>query len=211
MSEVGSQIGNRLKAMRKGRGWTLQQLSRRSNVSISALSKIENSQVAASFDTLLKIAGGLDTTFEALLGQGAAPPVGRLVTTRKGQGVVFQTDRYVYEVMSSELRQKRIIPLRMQVNARSIGDGDMWSSHDGEEFIYILKGPIALHTEFYEPLRLETADSAYFDSRMRHAFVNLGRRPAEVLSICASKGLLLPGVDEATEESAPPRMVKVAG
>lgn len=211
MSGVGSHIGSRIKAQRKEREWTLQQLSVRSGVSISALSKIENSQVAASFDTLLKIAGGLDTTFESLLGQGVAPPVGRLVTTKKGKGEVFDTGRYRYEVMSSELRQKRIIPLYMQVKARNIGDHDEWSSHDGEEFIYVLKGPIALHTEFYEPMRLETGDSAYFDSQMRHAFVNLGRSAAEMLSICYSSGLLFPEPNAGSEEGKRRRMVKVIG
>lgn len=211
MSEVGNHIGSQIKALRKERGWTLQKLSGHSGVSISALSKIENSQVAPSFDTLLKIASGLDTTFEALLGQGVAPPVGRLVTNKKGQGVFFETSRYLYEVMSSELRQKRIIPLHMLVKARSIGEDDVWSSHDGEEFIYVLKGPIELHTEFYEPLRLDTGDSAYFDSQMRHAFVNLGRGPAEMLSICYSSGLDFPDAEDGSDENGGRRMVKVTG
>ncbi|MCP4382415.1 MAG: helix-turn-helix domain-containing protein [Hyphomicrobiales bacterium] len=211
MSEVGSQIGGRIKALRKDRGWTLQELGRRCGVSISALSKIENAQVTASFDTMLKIAGGLDITFETLLGQGTASPVGRLVTNRKGEGVHFETDGYVYEVMSSELRRKRIIPLHMQVKARNIGEIDTWSSHDGEEFIYVLKGPIELHTEFYEPVRLETGDSAYFDSQMRHTFVNLGRGSAEMLSICYSSGLLFPDPGEAAEGNKDRPMVKVTG
>ena len=211
MSDIGSHIGSRIKAIRKERGWTLQELSGRSKVSISALSKIENSQVAASFDTLLKIAHGLNTTFETLLGEGVASPVGRLTTTKKGRGVFFETDRYLYEVMSSDLRRKHVIPLHMQVKARKIGEPETWSSHDGEEFIYVLKGPIELHTEFYEPLRLETGDSAYFDSRMRHAFVNLGRHPADMLSICYGDGLLFPDPDEPSEGSRVRRMVKVTG
>ena len=41
-----------------------------------------------------------------------------------------------------------------------------WSSHEGEEFILVLKGLVELHTEFYEPARLEAGDSAYIDSGM---------------------------------------------
>ena len=78
--------------------------------------------------------------------------------------------------MSGELRQKHMIPLHMEVKATELADPAEWSSHEGEEFIYILSGSIELHTEFYEPLRLDSGDSAYFDSQMRHTFVNLGTR-----------------------------------
>jgi transcriptional regulator with XRE-family HTH domain len=204
----GAHIGARIKALRRERGWTLQELGRRADVSISALSKIENSVVSASFDTLLKIARGLDASFETLLDETAPGPASRLTTTRAGAGLPFETDRYSYRVMSGEIRQKHMIPLHMEVKARSISDTTEWSTHEGEEFIYILRGPIELNTEFYEPLRLETGDSAYFDSQMRHTFVSLGEGPGEMLSICFSRGLFFP--DPIGEEGAP-RMVKIGG
>lgn len=204
----GAPIGARIKALRRERGWTLQELGRRADVSISALSKIENSVVSASFDTLLKIARGLDASFETLLDETAPGPASRLTTTRASAGLPFETDRYRYRVMSGEIRQKHMIPLHMEVKARSLSETGEWSTHAGEEFIYILRGPIELHTEFYEPLRLETGDSAYFDSQMRHTFLSLGEGPGEMLSICFSRGLFFP--DPISEEGAP-RMVKVGG
>jgi len=203
-----AQIGARIKALRRDRDWTLQELGRRADVSISALSKIENNVVSASFDTLLKIARALDASFETLLDEGAPGPASRLTMTRADAGLPFETDRYRYRVMSGEIRQKHMIPLHMEVKARSPLEATEWSSHEGEEFIYILRGPIELHTEFYEPLRLETGDSAYFDSQMRHAFVSLGEGPGEMLSICFSRGLFFP--DPVGGEGTP-RMVKVGG
>lgn len=187
----GGRIGARIKALRRERGWTLQELGRRSEVSISALSKIENNVVSASFDTLLKIARALDASFETLLDEGAPGPASRLTSTRADAGLPFETDRYRYRVMSGEIRQKHMIPLHMEVKARELPDLAEWSSHEGEEFIYVLRGPIELHTEFYEPLRLETGDSAYFDSQMRHTFV-CGKGVGEMLSICFSRGLYFP-------------------
>ena len=206
----GSQIGMRIRALRRERGWTLQELGGRADVSISALSKIENSVVTASFDTLLKIARALDASFETLLDEKAPGPASRLTSTRAGAGLPFETDRYRYRVMSGEIRQKHMIPLHMEVKARTISNIDQWSTHEGEEFVYILRGPIELHTEFYEPLRLETGDSAYFDSQMRHAFVNLGKGTGEMLSICFSRGLFFPDPVGGAGEGEP-RMVKVGG
>ena len=93
-SQPGNQLGERLRRLRKQTGWTLQELSRHSGVSLSTLSKIENSQVAPTFDTLVKAARGLGIGFEALLAEPAPtepPPVisrpaaGRLMVTRAGR------------------------------------------------------------------------------------------------------------------------------
>jgi len=192
------EIGQRINALRSDRQWTLQALSRRSKVSISALSKIENAQVAASFDTLLRIARGFGLGFDAMLNVASARrplarrPATRFTLTRSGAGLFFSTDMYEYEVHSAELRQKHMIPLHMEVKARQLSDLTRWSSHEGEEFIYVLKGRIELHTEFHAPALLDAGDSAYIDSKMRHAFLNRGRGKAEMLSLCFSREVKLP-------------------
>ena len=64
---ASDKLGERLRRLRKEAGWTLQDLARRSGVSLSTLSKIENAQVAPTFDTLVKAAHGLGIGFETLL------------------------------------------------------------------------------------------------------------------------------------------------
>lgn len=185
MNLTGREIGERIKALRKERGWTLQELSRRSGVSLSSLSKIENAQVAASFDTLVKVAQGFGMSFEAFLNQAASEPLGgRLTVTRAKDAVGFSTAAYDYHVHTNVLRRKHMIPLIMNVKARRPEDIANWSSHEGEEFIYIIRGKVALHTKFYEPVILAVGDSAYIDSKMPHMFLNRGRGPALMASIC---------------------------
>jgi len=196
MDLTSAQIGERLRLLRKERGWTLQELSRRAGVSLSAVSKIENAQVAPTFDTLVKVARGLGMGFDALLDQvsvgepGALPRGGgRLSVTRKNDAVGFSTSMYEYHVHASGLRRKYMTPLIMAVKARREGDGTTWSSHEGEEFIFVIKGRIALHTEFYEAVTLEQGDSVYFDSGMSHMFLNAGRGEALMASICYSNAV----------------------
>ena len=157
----GEQLGERLRRLRKEAGWTLQDLSRRSSVSLSTLSKIENAQVAPTFDTLVKAAKGLGIGFEALLSEPAAtePPVlttrlpttrrasGRLMVTRASEAVAFSTPMYEYKVHANALRRKFMTPLIMEVKARRLEDVTSWSSHEGEEFIFVMRGTIELHTE----------------------------------------------------------------
>lgn len=62
---------------------------------------------------------------------------------------------------------------------------------EGEGYIYVLSGSIEMHTEFYEPVRLDVGDSAYIDSGMRHAFASLGPEDARILSVCLADSPLL--------------------
>lgn len=183
-------IGPRVRALRKSRNWTLEALSHNSGVSFSTISKLENNQVAATFDTMVKVAAALGLTFDELLKPPERPQVvGRRSITRAGCGLKFSTPNYDYDVHAPELKQKRIIPLVMEVKNRTVTPAEEWSSHEGEEFIYVLDGSIELHTEFYEPVLLDRGDSAYIDSAMAHAFVNVGEGKAEMLSICLSNHL----------------------
>jgi len=190
-SEAELTFGGRIKVMRRNQKWTLEQLSAKSGLSISALSKIENGQVSASFDTIVKIAHAFGRSFGEII-QPASPrvsPAGRRTSTRAGQGLKFHTSSYDYDVHSAELTRKGMIPLVMRIRARTVMPLDEWSSHDGEEFIYVTAGTVDLHTEFYAPLRLSTGDSAYIDSTMRHSFVSVGERDAALLSICMTERL----------------------
>lgn len=199
---AGDQLGERLRRLRKEAGWTLQDLARRSGVSLSTLSKIENAQVAPTFDTLVKAAHGLGIGFETLLTQAAAEPPapaakragGRLMVTRQEDSVGFSTPMYEYRVHANGLRRKYMTPLIMEVKARMLDEATNWSSHEGEEFIFVLSGAIELHTEFYEPVRLDAGDSAYIDSDMAHMFLNVGEGEARVASICYSDAIDGPGL-----------------
>ena len=199
----GEQLGERLRRLRKEAGWTLQDLSRRSGVSLSTLSKIENAQVAPTFDTLIKAAKGLGIGFEALLSEPAAtePPApttrrasGRLMVTRASEAVAFSTPMYEYKVHANALRRKFMTPLIMEVKARRLEDVTSWSSHEGEEFIFVMRGTIELHTEFYDPVQLNTGDSAYIDSGMAHMFLSIGPGNASIASICHSDEIDGPGL-----------------
>ncbi|WP_410014585.1 helix-turn-helix domain-containing protein [Sodalis sp. C49] len=189
-------FGKRIKAMRVERRWTLEQVAKNCGVSISTLSKIENGQVSASFDTITKIANAFDLSFSDLFRQNASsaanarPPVaGRRTVTRAGEGLVFTNAHYIYNVHAEELTHKGMIPIVMQITAREAPPQDQWSCHEGEEFIYAISGTTILHTAWYAPLCLLPGDSAYIDSSMPHAFVTQGEQDASILSICLTDKL----------------------
>jgi transcriptional regulator with XRE-family HTH domain len=191
--EAGSmelnQIGMRLKEIRRTLDQTLAQVSKSTGVSISNLSKIENSQISPSFDIMKRICDGLGVPIEDFVRPGTKSVVsGRKTTTRRDEGDLFTSGQYDYRAHSSELSRKAMVPLEILVRARSVGEFDHWSQHRGEEFVYVLSGAIEVHTEHYAPFRLDRGESAYFDSSMRHVYISVSPENARVLSVSHDPG-----------------------
>ncbi len=177
-------IGERLREQRRKRGLSLQDVAAGTDLSASWLSRIENGQSRVPYDTLKRICNALGLSLEDVIrpdhGTFAS---GRRAVTKLGDATPFASDQYAYLAHASDLSQKTMIPLEMVVKARSPDDFDHWSSHEGEEFVYVISGAIEVHTQVYGPTRLEAGESAYFDSGMGHVYVSVGRKDARIISV----------------------------
>jgi DNA-binding NtrC family response regulator len=67
--ELHLTIGRNIRELRKGRGLTLKQMSRRTNLSVSLLSQIERAESQASLSSLLRVATALDVRMAELFGE----------------------------------------------------------------------------------------------------------------------------------------------
>jgi Predicted transcriptional regulators len=183
-------LGMRLKRIRTDSGLTLQQVSARTQVARSTLSKIENGQLSPTYDILQKIARGMEIDIVELFSANKAdtPPARRSITKSR-MGKKLATNEYLYEALATDLKHKQIFPLRTKIMARTFEEFGGWVRHDGEEFIFVLSGMVKVFTEFYTEEILKPGDSIYFDSRMGHACVSVGEETAEVLWICTQISL----------------------
>ncbi|MCW4151892.1 XRE family transcriptional regulator [Halomonas sp. 18H] len=182
-------LGERLREIRQANDWTLSDVSQRTGLARSTLSKIENGQTSPTFAAVQKLIGGLGIDLPQLLSQppGKARTMGRRDLTRSGAGQLHPTPTYEHELLSCEMAQKRMIPFKTVVRARRFDDFQQWVRHDGEEFLMILEGEVHLYSEFYEPVLLVKGDSIYFDSDMGHALVSVSAEDAIVLSVCTPR------------------------
>jgi mannose-6-phosphate isomerase-like protein (cupin superfamily) len=157
---------------------------------VPVLSKIENNQSGISFETAMKIMGSLSLSLDELTGakRPPAPVSGRRAVNPAGTALTIPSMARSYEFFATELRQKLMVPMITTVDARSLADWGPFSRHEGEEWIYVLSGSMALHTEFYAPLVMKPGDSVYIDAGMGHAMVALEDMQARVLSVYAGTG-----------------------
>jgi transcriptional regulator with XRE-family HTH domain len=181
------QLGQRVREIRLSQNLTLEGASQRTGLARSTLSKIENEQISPTFTAVTKLVNGLGIDIPQLFTQPSEKKAasGRRAITRQGEGRIHPTPTYEHELLATELSGKKMVPYRATVFARSFEDYQDWVRHEGEEFMLVLSGRVALYTEFYQVAELDEGDSAYYDAEMGHVLVSLSEEDAVVLWVTA--------------------------
>jgi transcriptional regulator with XRE-family HTH domain len=183
-------LGRILKELRSNRNWTLREMSERSGIPVSTLSKGENDRLTLTYDKLLQLSERLHVPIGELFAE--AEPAEEGVTARRSIGrledaIRVTTPNYDYYYLCTELRRKRMVPILTRIRAKSLAEFGDLVSHHGEEYIHVLEGTIVVHTEFYDPVTLEAGEAIYIDSNMGHAYVAADDcEEALVLGVCSS-------------------------
>ncbi len=174
-------VGTKIREARKDQNLTLRDLSERSGLSVSQLSKLENGKARLTVDIALVIAGVLHVPVASFLFRPKPGMQARRSITRAGSGVIHEGNAMEFEVLCSDFRDKANIFWRVTLHAHSFEENGGWRSHSGEEFIHVLSGRLELHTIHYDPTVLQPGDSILFDGEMQHAYVALGDDPVIML------------------------------
>lgn len=198
----GSAIASILKTLRTRAGLTTSKLAERSDVSMSTISKIESGQLSPGYETILRLSLGLEVDVAELFNPSPRGlSSGRRGVTRRGQGMILESPRYIYEALAADVSNKEFLPLFTIIKPGGQFDPLDMPAHEGEEFIYVCSGEVTLHSEHYEPLVLEPGDSVYFDSRGGHVLVGSETEETRILWICSHRDALRVAHDSAGPSS----------
>ena len=161
-------VGARLRRMRLRKGYSLSQVARAAGVSVGFLSALEREQMTASVATLRRLARFYRMNILALFNPSDANP-GRVKPAERkvldaGPGVRMELLAWGNTLMEPHLF--RIAP--------SAGSGESYA-HDGEEFLYILKGKLEISLPNGEIQQLEEGDSFYFREHQRAPLERSGK------------------------------------
>src|SRR5688500_12831906 len=152
-------LGSLLRGLRSRNNWTLKEMSERSGIPVSTLTKVEHDRLTLTYDKLQQLSQRLGMRMSELFAekpQGSdAPVTARRSIGRMDQAIRVTTPNYDYHYLCPELRRKRMIPVVTIVRAKTVEQFGDFVRHSGEEYIYVLAGRIEVHTEFYDPVVLE--------------------------------------------------------
>ena len=78
-----------------------------------------------------------------------------MAVMRGSEAVPLDAGPYVYEPITTRLKDALIDATLVTVVARDPGAFEAPIRHAGEELVHVLSGAVELHTDLYAPIRLE--------------------------------------------------------
>ena len=184
-------LGSVMRKLRARQGWTLKEMSARSGIPMSTLSKVEHDRLTLTYDKLQQLSQRLNIRMSDLFAENEGA-LEQPVTARRSIGAIesavrVNTPNYDYFYLCTELRRKLMIPIITRIRAKSIEEFGALVRHPGEEVVFVLEGRIEVHTAHYDPVVLEEGESIYIDSTMGHAYLaGEGCTEAVVFGVCSS-------------------------
>ncbi|MDQ0790812.1 helix-turn-helix domain-containing protein [Streptomyces sp. B3I8] len=174
-------VGPRLRALRRQGRATLDDISERSGISSSTLSRLESGQRKFTLDLLLPLAVVHGLPLDELVG---APPTGdprlhlRPVAV-PGQG---QTVLPLVRHSGGPHVHKHVLPVRATTATRQ-----SLHAHAGYSWVYVMRGRLSI-TAGSRRVVLVAGEATEFDTRLPHSLSNADEQPVEFLSVFGAQG-----------------------
>jgi DNA-binding transcriptional MerR regulator/quercetin dioxygenase-like cupin family protein len=167
-------VGQHLRRLRQKGGHSLARVARAVEVSVGFLSGLERGQMTASVSTLRRLARFYKVNILSLFDPSESNP-----------GVVHPSERKVMEA-GKGVRMELLSWGNTQMEphlfciAPEAGSGASYA-HEGEEFLFVLKGELEISLDGGDTKVLRQGDSFYFQSSTEHRWRNSGKKEAQVL------------------------------
>ncbi len=182
-------IGKRIRALRRRKEWTLQDLAANCGLSVGFLSQVERGISSLSIVSLQAISKSLDVFPSELFLKQEAPLLTEneevSLVTKAGDQLHIQIGNYpiTYQYLSGEFPNRIIEVL---INEFPANYRHPLAPHKGEEFGYVLEGHLTLKIEEDE-YSLEPGDSYHFLASKPHSYQTSEKQGAKVLIATTQK------------------------
>jgi transcriptional regulator with XRE-family HTH domain len=185
-------VGARLRDIRRRREMTLERLSELTGISISSLSRIENTRLGVTVEKVEILARALDGPPETLVArERRGGSLGPRPKARRPGGHRFMVDRarerhsrldreLSIEYLFDRDADRSLYCFHVTVQAISVWESE-FVRHPGEKIIYVTHGAAIVYCEGHAPIILESRDSRYLDANVWHSVVAVNDAPAELL------------------------------
>ena len=175
-------LGRKLRELRQQKDWSLAELSKRSGVALSSLSRIETGRMTGTLESHIQVARAMGVRLAELYA-GLDPLGGPLLEVhRKGEpGEKVQAGKASLTPLTGASLQKRMLGVILTLAPRQTTRRDRGPA-GGEEFLYVLKGTLDLVVG-QEKSRLGPGDSAYYQTSLPHQLTNPGATAAQALRV----------------------------
>ncbi|MFZ5546326.1 MAG: helix-turn-helix domain-containing protein [Pseudomonadota bacterium] len=189
--DVEAVIARRLKELRCTRGWSLEDLARRSGVSRAMISRIERQDSSPTAGLLARLCDALGITLSTLMTEAQAP---RHHVSRCAQQLQWRDPQtgYVRRMVSPPGAEgdAEIVAIDLPAGARVPYPAETGAAH--EQQVLVLQGRLRLKMGA-DTLELQPGDCARMALDQGHVFENPTGRTTHYLVVVRRAGPHLPG------------------
>ena len=179
--------GEKIKTLREEKKIDLMDLAQNVNLDKEQLEGIENCKVAPSLGVLTKLARALGVRLGTFLDDQVRTGA---VISRKGDeeasmsmstSEVNKNEKLAFFSLAREKADRNMEPFLVEIKP-GIPSNPFASTHEGEEFMYVLEGSIKVAYGKDEHI-LKVGDSIYLDSIVKHQVYSANDDTAKVLAV----------------------------
>jgi len=182
-------IGDKIKRLRESKNLSVDEMVERTGLNIAQITRIESNEELPSLAPLIKIARVLGVRLGTFLDdqQELGPVVCRKIDRTDDKGISFSNNARTdhknmsYFALSQDKSGRHMEPFLIDVMPAK-GESFDFSSHEGEEFIFVMEGVIEINYG-QDTYLLKEGDSIYYDSIVAH-HVHAGEdNPAKIIGV----------------------------
>ena len=185
--EKNKEFASKIKSIRERQNMTIEELAENSGVKLDVLKAMEDGEVIPSLTPLTKMARALGVRLGTFLDD--TPQIGPVVTRAgkptnslyfSGREDVTNASNLEFHSLGSGKIDRNIDPFIIDI-AYEPGEKEL-SSHEGEEFIYVLEGEIEV---IYgkDTFTIGEGDSIFYDSVVPHHLHATGKKESKILAV----------------------------
>ena len=180
-------LGERVKLTREKFNISVDELADRSGINAETIKKIEQGDLAPYLNPLIKIARALGVRLGTFLDD--KEQIGPVITKKEDmdrverfRGIDSENERNrTFFSLALNKTSRHMEPFIVELSPAD-GESRKLSSHEGEEFIYVLEAQIEV---IYgkDSFTLNTGESIYYDSIVEHDILAAGNNPAKIIAV----------------------------
>ena len=164
-------LGQRIRKIRREKGITLVEISKKTGVAQATLSRIETGTMMGTIESHEKIAEALGIGLSELYtGVDARYEQISHLTSEAERKVTRQTKDVRIELLTQETSRKKITPLLITLQGGSSTQREQFD-RGVEKFIYVLEGEVKISVD-KEEFTIKTNETLYFDASLPHQIHN---------------------------------------
>jgi mannose-6-phosphate isomerase-like protein (cupin superfamily) len=168
-------FGHSIKAYREDRNLSIKELAHETGYPADLLEKVEKDEITPPVALVLQLSRTLKVDVEALGDKENKKASSQVKSQKKRAG------SYAYTQLTKTGSDKHLGAYRVTIEPNTAHEGVEYH-HEGEEFIYVLKGSLSISVGKNLNL-LERGDCIHFNSALHHKLSNPSNEKAELLVV----------------------------